>query len=106
VRLQAQGGGVEQSVVVQSGASGVVTASDALHGLAELHGSLSSKDAAARAGSFARAARYIQNAAAGGGVGFSKKSFPAGPGTSVRVDVEVLRGRAFTPGPRSDAIVF
>jgi RHS repeat-associated protein len=105
VRLQAQGGGLEQSVVLQSGASGVVTGADALHGLGLLQSSLSAKDAAARARSFVKAAKFIQSAAAGGGTGYVKKSFTAGPGTKVRVDVEVLRGHALTPGGRSDAIV-
>jgi RHS repeat-associated protein len=104
VRLQAQGGGLEQSVVIQGAGSGV-TAGDGLHGLEVLRGSLTTRDATARAGAFAKAARFITGAAAGGGTTPIKRSFPIGPGTDVRVDVEVLRGRAFTPGPRSEAII-
>lgn len=76
VRLQAQGGGLEESVVVNSGSAGVVTAADALLALSQLQASLSPKDAAARAKSFERAAQWIQRAAAGGGTGFKKMPFP------------------------------
>ena len=44
-------------------------------------------------------------AAAAGGVGFSRKPFTAGPGSSIRIDVDVLRGHALTPGGRSDAVI-
>lgn len=81
-----------------------MTGTDALLGLGELQASLSASDARDRATSFTDAAKYIGRVSAAGGIGFSKKSFPAGPDTDVRVDVEVLRGRGLTPGPRTDAI--
>jgi hypothetical protein len=80
VRIQAQGGGLESSIVIQSGGSGLVTGTDALLALGELRGSLSSGEADARASSFADAAKYIGRVAAAGGIGFSKRSFPGWPG--------------------------
>jgi uncharacterized protein RhaS with RHS repeats len=105
VRLQAQGGGLEQSVFIQSGASGTITSADGQAGLARLAGSLSPSDAAARAGALAKAERFIAGASVGGGIGPMKKSFYVRPKSSERIDVEVLRGTAFQPGPRSDAAI-
>ena len=105
VRLQAQGGGLEQSVLINSGPGGIVTATDGLTGLTKLQGLLTPGDLQARTRSFQRASRFITGAAAGGGFGPGAVSFPAGPRTDVRVDIEVLRGRAFIPGPRSDALI-
>ena len=109
VRLQAQGGGLESSVIVQSGVGGVVTGTDGLVGLAVLQSQLSPKDVEARAGAFSAAAAYIQSASAGGGLtgGTTRsKSFPVpGAKKGERVDVEVIRGHALTPGPKSDAII-
>jgi hypothetical protein len=106
VRLQAQGGGLEESVVIQSGPSGQITAADALHGLGVLRASLSPKEAQARASAFARAERFLNSAAAAGGY--------MGPGQSfavrgdIRVDIEVRRrpqNPVFGPGGRSDAVI-
>jgi len=82
--------------MVLSNPEGIVTAAAGLAALATLLASLSPREREARATSFARSARFISNAPAGGGVVNPGKSFPAGPRTDVRVDVEVLRGQAFT----------
>jgi hypothetical protein len=54
---------------------------------------------ARRAIPFKQARRFIDNARRAGGVGPTKPSFPAGrPGENIdiRVDIEVLKGIAFT----------
>jgi uncharacterized protein RhaS with RHS repeats len=105
VRLQAQGTGLEESVVIQAGASGRITAADALAGLAELKAGLSASELAARADAFGKAERFILGAAAGGGYLGAGQSF-AGKG-GVRVDVEVRRANSpvFQAGGRSDALI-
>ena len=90
VRIQAQGGGLERSIVLQN-----PTAAQGLAALATLQATLTPRQQEERAGSFAKAARFIENAPKGGGVISPGKSFPAGPRTDIRVDVEVLRGQAF-----------
>lgn len=93
VRLQAQGAGVEQSVVFSQNTP--VTVAQGLAGLEALKEKLAQKELEARARSFERAARFITNAGAGGGAGPSGKSFPVHPRNPVRVDVEILRGVNF-----------
>jgi hypothetical protein len=82
-----------------------VTGADGLTGLALLRGRLSEGEVGERANSFARAARFMNSASGAGGVGPTKVSFPDEPGSDIRIDVEVLRGKALTPGPRSDAAI-
>lgn len=93
VRLQAQGGGLEKSVVFSQGTP--VTVAQGLAGLESLKSQLTKKQLKERAGSFERAARFITNAATSGGAGPPGKSFPATPGNPNRVDVEILRGINF-----------
>jgi RHS repeat-associated protein len=90
VRIQAQGGGLERSIVLQN-----PTAAEGLAALATLQASLTPAQREERAVSFAKAARFIENAPKGGGVIAPGKGFPNGARTSIRVDVEVKRGTAF-----------
>jgi len=93
VRLQAQGDGVEQSVVLNQNTP--VAVAQGLAGLETLKSKLSQKERDVRARLFDRAARFITNAKAGGGAGPPGQSFPLHPGNPVRVDVEILRGVNF-----------
>ena len=93
VRLQAQGGETEQSVVFNQNTP--VTLAQGLAGLETLKAKLSQRQRDVRARLFQRAARFITNAKAGGGAGPPGQSFPLHPGNPVRVDVEILRGVNF-----------
>lgn len=104
VRLQAQGGGIEESVVINSGAQGMVGGADGIRGLGLLQSKIGGKEAAQRWRAFERATRYILEAMENGGTS-SSKSFTNGPGTDVRIDVEVLRGTAFVTPQASDAVI-
>lgn len=96
-RFQAQGGGLEASQPWAQATPLTLGQAQAL--LSALQASLSSSDLALRATGFAQAQRFIENAAAAGGVcaGVSK-SFPQPPlPGGVRVDIEVRAGQAFVP---------
>jgi hypothetical protein len=92
VRLQAQGGGLEESVTFNQGMP--VTADQALLGLEGLRGKLSRGDLRTRDQAFERAAAFIGSVAAAGGTGPTSRSFTnrGVRGKDARVDVEVLRG--------------
>jgi hypothetical protein len=94
VRLQAQGGGLEQSIPLAN--TRPITAAEGIAGLAILGSQLSKKQLVERAVPFARASRFILNAAAGGGVGPPGKSFALPGPAGIRVDVEVRSGVNFT----------
>ena len=92
VRLQAQGGGVEESEIL----TGVtpITVEQGIAGLGALREKLTRRQVKERAEPFRRAERFIRNAQAGGGVGPPGKSF-ALPRSDIRVDVEILVGINF-----------
>jgi hypothetical protein len=92
VRLQAQGAGLEESVVLAGPVP--VTVAEGLAGLDALGGKLSRRDLAVRADPFRRAERFIRSAPAGGGVAPPGQSF-ALRNSDIRVDVEILRGINF-----------
>jgi hypothetical protein len=92
VRLQAQGDGVEESVVLADRRP--ISVSSGLRGLGQLKYQLTQSEYEERAESFVRAYLFIERAPQGGGVGPPGKSFSR-PGSSVRVDVEVLVGVNF-----------
>jgi RHS repeat-associated protein len=92
VRLQAQGGGVEKSVILVGATPRTVA--QGIAGLEELRQKLTRKQAEERAEPFRRAERFIRNAAKGGGVGPPGKSF-ALPRSKIRVDVEIDLGINF-----------
>jgi len=92
VRLQAQGGGVEESVVLIG--RNPITVTEGLAGFETLKGKLTRRQLEERAEPFRRAERFIRNAPAGGGVGPPGKSF-ALPRSDIRVDVEILHGINF-----------
>jgi hypothetical protein len=89
VRLQAQGGGVEESIVLSGQTP--ITVAEGVAGLEALKGKLSQRELRERARLFQQAERFIHNVAAGGGVGPPGKSFPL-PRSDIRVDVQILRG--------------
>jgi RHS repeat-associated protein len=90
VRLQAQGGGVEESVLIAR--QRPVTATEALAGLEGLRGKLSPAEQRQRAPLIRKAQQFIGQAAAAGGVPANTRRSFALPGSSVRIDVEVLSG--------------
>jgi len=92
VRLQAQGGNVQESVVLSGPTPISVVAG--LNGLEVLKGKLSRKELLARTDSFRRAERMIRNAPPSG-VGPPGHSFGEVRNSSIRVDVEVIRGINF-----------
>jgi hypothetical protein len=92
VRLQAQGGGLEESVVLTEVSA--ITVAQGLDGLKTLKGKISGTEREQRADCFRRAERFIRNAPAGGGIGPPGKSFPL-PRSDIRVDVEILSGVNF-----------
>jgi RHS repeat-associated protein len=93
IRLQAQGGGTEKSVVLAN--VDPITGLEGTAGLAVLGAQLTKKELELRAASFIRAERYILGAARAGGIGPPGKSFPL-PGSDIRIDVEILNGINFT----------
>jgi hypothetical protein len=92
-RLQAQGGGVEKSEPWAQ--PNALTLSQGLEKLALLEAKLTPKEGAARNLGVQQARRFMMNAAAHGGVGPTKVSFPKR--NPIRIDVEVLAGMAFVP---------
>ncbi|WP_394850766.1 FG-GAP-like repeat-containing protein [Pendulispora brunnea] len=92
VRLQAQGGHLEKSVVFSQ--SSPVTAAQALAGLEALRGELTKSQRKERAVAFVAAEAWIVKTAAGGGSPPDRKSFyiPGVRGTDARVDIEILAG--------------
>jgi RHS repeat-associated protein len=92
VRLQAQGGGLEESVVLTGLTP--ITVAQGVAGLETLKSRLTRRQLEERAEPFRRAERFIRNAPAGGGVGPPGRSF-ALPRSDIRVDVEILRGVNF-----------
>jgi hypothetical protein len=95
-RIQAQGGGVEESV---SWASDIPpTADEGLGMLEQLKDKLTPRQLNERSGPLAKAAQLIQRARSIGGVDAPvKQSFYSEKGSDVRIDVEVITGKAFTP---------
>ena len=90
-RLQAQGGGLERSVVVNATSASVGTA-----GLDSLAAQLTRRQLRDRAAAFQSARNWINSRPANGGVyGHTARSFANTPGSPIRVDVEVLRGHCF-----------
>lgn len=92
VRLQAQGAGLERSVVISSPTP--ITVAQGIDGLARLRGQLSPKQIAEREIPFQRAERFIRSGPAGGGIMPPGNSFSL-PRSDIRVDVEILRGLNF-----------
>jgi hypothetical protein len=96
-RIQAQGGGLQASVAWNQATPLTLAQGQAL--LAALSAQLTDKQRAERAAGFAGAARFMENAAASGGVCArdikSSLSFPRG--AQIRVDIEVREGQAFVP---------
>jgi RHS repeat-associated protein len=93
VRLQAQGGSVEKSVVISQ--SQPVTVQQGTAALTALKAQLAPQQAAVRAPLFAQAQRFIINAGNAGGVGPPGRTFVLPGSKGIRVDVEVLRGINF-----------
>lgn len=96
-RIQAQGGGLQASVAWNQATPLTLAQGQAL--LAALSAQLTDRQRAERAAGFAGAARFMENAAASGGVCArdikSSLSFPRG--AQIRIDIEVREGQAFTP---------
>jgi RHS repeat-associated protein len=93
VRLQAQGSGVEESVVLSG--SEPITVAQGIAGLEELKSKLSKKELESRVDCFRRAERFIRNGPAGGGIAPGGNPFPIRRGSSIRVDVEIIVGINF-----------
>jgi hypothetical protein len=91
-RFQAQGGGLEESEAW--GQDEPLTKDDGLSLLARLKNSLSPRERRRREKAFEKAERFIQNA---NGVDAVKKKsfFGDDEDRSIRVDIEILGGKAF-----------
>jgi RHS repeat-associated protein len=99
-RIQVQGNGIEESWSwSRTATQGPPTAEEGQTELANLRGSLSRAALAERAEAFVRASNWIDNAAAYGGVDapFARSFYNYPRSGSARVDIEVIRGRAFIP---------
>jgi hypothetical protein len=92
VRLQAQGDGVEESVVLMDFAP--ITVAGGLQGLEILKGKLSRKELDVRTDLFRRAERMIRSGPPNG-IGPPGQSFALFKGSPIRVDVEIKRGINF-----------
>jgi hypothetical protein len=96
VRLQAQAkprdGYLEESVTLTG--SSPITVAQGLAGLEQLKGQLNKKQLAERQESFSRAERFIRSGPQSGGLSPPGKSFEV-KDTTIRVDVEILRGTNF-----------
>lgn len=99
-RVQAQGGGIEESV---SWAQENPPTGDEGHGnLEQLHGMLTPAEQEYREEGFAQAHMFVTQAESQGGVdasmGMISKTFPRKPRRDHRrVDIEVHTGKAFVP---------
>jgi len=96
-RVQAQGGGVEESVPWAQDQP--PTAREGHEMLNALEVRLTARESACRAEAFRQAHEYIDRAArVGGSHAPDRKSYPAPPRKDQRrVDIEVLKGIAFVP---------
>jgi Pretoxin HINT domain len=98
VRLQAQGGGLEKSVPFNQ--TTPVTRTQAIAGLGELQNQLTRTEFKDRSVALQKAATWINQAAAAGGVGPPGKSGFTNPGVrgkDARIDVEILVGKNLVP---------
>jgi hypothetical protein len=99
-RIQAQGGGTEQSISWARRTP--PTKTEMLSMCTELESKLTPGELADREQGFAELRRYIEAAATGGGAPHGvRKSFPKRPtvASDIRVDLEVIKGSACVPDP-------
>lgn len=97
-RVQAQGGGTEKSEPWAQATP--PTKSEMLVKCDRLEGRLGTKEKRDREEAMARLRRFIANAAVGGGVEAPvSKSFLKSGSKDVRIDLEVIKGRACVPDP-------
>jgi hypothetical protein len=95
-RVQAQGGGVEESVPWAQPRP--PTARDGHRMLTDLHAKLAPSEQRHRESAFEQARQFADITAQSGGTGPTKKSFPLKPRPDHRrVDIEVHKGLAFVP---------
>ncbi len=93
-RIQAQGGGVEESVSWSRETP--PTREEGLNMIDSLENRLSSFEAKIRAKAFEKSRVFVKKAAENGGVDAQvSKSFRVKGTKDVRVDIEVITGRAF-----------
>ena len=92
-RIQAQGGGVEES---EAWAQSYVPKKSDGYGMAEsLKGKLKKKELKKRERSFKKLDKFIENAPRTGYDYSSQSYMPFPPNGDVRVDVEIIKGKAF-----------
>lgn len=97
-RIQAQGGGTEKSEAWSRDTS--PTESEMLQMCDRLEAQLTARERTDRALPLAQLRRLIQSAARGGGmVAPVSKSFLKRGSGDIRVDLEVIKGRACVPDP-------
>lgn len=92
-RFQAQGGGLEESEPWNEPEPLRATEGHIL--LTRLEGKIQPKEAMIRRDAFEKAHRFINSAAAAGGVGQCKKTLRVRGSRDQRVDIEVQSGLAF-----------
>jgi RHS repeat-associated protein len=98
VRLQAQGGGLEKSVVLAKEGQ-PVSAGEAIAGLGALTAQLTKSELRERNQALIKAEKFIESVSRAGGTGPTSRSFTntGVRGKDARIDVEVLRGVNLTP---------
>ena len=95
-RIQAQGGGLEESVSWSQPTS--PTMEDGLKMIEHLQSKLSHRELLIRKKEFEKAKMFIRQAAEKGGVDAQvRKSFRVKNTRDKRIDLEVIEGRAFIP---------
>lgn len=93
-RIQAQGGGIEESVSWSQ--ENPPTVADGLSLVQELESKLSKSELELRSKELEKAKNFIQNAGEKGGVDAQvSKSFRVDGTKDVRIDIEVIKGKAF-----------
>lgn len=93
-RFQAQGGGIEESV--KWALNKPCTKSHANKAIRELKNKLSSSELSVREKCFERVMNFVQRSPSNGLMAIIKKPFtPIPPKRDIRVDIEILAGKAF-----------
>lgn len=101
-RIQAQGGGTEQSVPWARDTP--PTKSELLKMCDDLEAKLSEREKNDRADALAQLRRFIRSAAQGGGVSAPvSKSWLKRGSRDVRIDLEVVKGMAGVPDPKGES---
>src|ERR1700752_2734423 len=101
-RIQAQGGGTEESE--KWAQPEPPTMSEMLHKCDLLESKLSRAEKNERQVPLQQLRAFIRRAANYGGIGHTKKSFKKQGSSNIRVDIEVSKGSACVPDPKENSV--